>query len=225
MIRILLFTVLISLITTDVWNQDLFSVTKIDNLKYPEGIYKSKNDFIQKTPSDTSSIKVKNRFPKEDIDTLIRRCFFINEVSGKKIKKAFAIVHHGKLYFRTGAILENLNTNDQALSPATSASNQFVLVLIGGDNYLYSEAGIINHWDAGIKGGIRSNIYISNYQDNDYYTNTMGFVWDHKAKKFDVFRNCEDFVQFMRINDLKEFDCSKQKITFDDLVKYIDMIK
>jgi hypothetical protein len=135
MFKTYLISILFVLTAIQLNAQKVFSVSQIDKLDYQDGIYETKEDFINKTPSLYNSVRVKGEFPKESNDNLIRRCFFIDIESGKKIKKAFAVVYNGNLYFRTGAIIEHKNSSDKSLSPATSASKQFVLVLKGGNNF------------------------------------------------------------------------------------------
>lgn len=209
-----------------VWNQNHFSVSVIDKLDYPEGIYITKKDFISKVPSRNIPLAIKNRFPEEEIDSLNRRCNFVDKKTGRKIKKVFAVVFNGNLYFRTGAIIKNKNNEDKSLSPATSASNQFVLVLKGANNYLYTEAGIINHWQVGVSAGLASNgIYLANDNGSGFYINIKGVVWDIKNEEFNVFRNCEDFSNFLESKNLENIDCKKKSLTFDEIVKFIDLIK
>jgi hypothetical protein len=226
MIKTYFTTLLIILTAIQLNAQKVFSVEQIDKLNYKNGIYETKEDFINKTPSLNHEVKVKNRFPKEIVDTLIRRCFFVDLESGRKIKKAFAVVYNGNLYFRTGAIIDNKNNNDKSLSPATSASSQFVLVLKGGNNYLYTEAGIINHWQTGVSGGLASGgIYVMNEKGTGYYVNTKGLVWDFKESEFNIFRDCTDFNAFMNSQENETFDCANDRLTFDKIVEYIERIK
>ncbi len=226
MIRTYVIILLMFFTTIQLHAQKVFSVKQIDKLDYANGIYETKEDFIKKIPSLKHKVRVKNRFPKKTVDTLIRRCFFIDLESGKKIKKAFAVVYNGNLYFRTGAIIDNKNKIDKSLSPATSASNQFVLVLKGGKNYLYTEAGIINHWKTGISAGlVSSGIYIMNNKGSDYYVNTKGLVWDFKNAEFNIFRDCADFNAFLNSHDIENFDCKHNRLTYNKIIEYIEKIK
>ncbi|WP_378187550.1 hypothetical protein ACE939_04305 [Aquimarina sp. W85] len=226
MIKIHFITVFYILTTIHLNAQKVFSAEQVDKLDYQNGIYETKEDFIRKTPSLRHSVRVKNRFPKDHIDSMIRRCFFIDLVLGKKIKKAFAVVYNGNLYFRTGAIIKNRDSNDKSLSSATSASSQFVLVLKGGNNYLYTEASIINHWQIGLSAGLaRGAIYKMNDNGTRYYTNTKGLIWDFKKSEFNIFRDCADFKDFIDSQNVKSFDCTNNRLTYDKIVDYIEKIK
>jgi hypothetical protein len=163
---------------------------------YPNGIYTTKEDFINKIPNNSDEL-----VPKEvvDLDKSILygipdECFFYDLKSDKKIKNAFAVSYRGHLYFQIGAILENRNKTDRAQS--NDHPNSFVKVKSYGDNYYYSEAELANMWAQGIAagvGGVVVGVAVATTMNRE-----KGIVWDIKNKEFNIFKNCLDFNDFIK---------------------------
>jgi hypothetical protein len=112
-----------------------------NGLRYPEGLYQTKEDFINKQPTEVKQLTVKEIELVNDSTSIIERCYFSDAKTNKRIKKVFAISYNGDLYFSNWAILKNKNENDKSLSPASSM-NAFVLVTLYGSKYFYTEAGL-----------------------------------------------------------------------------------
>lgn len=163
---------------------------------YPVGVYATKEDFLKKTPTNTEEL-----VPKEvtDIDKSILygipdECFFYYSQTDKKIKNAFAVTYRGNLYFCIGAILDNRNKTDRAQN--NDHPNSFVRVRSYGENYYYAEADLANMWAQGfavagagvIVGGAIANGMI----------NGKGLVWDIKNQEFNIFKNCQDYNNFIK---------------------------
>ncbi len=205
----------------------------MDKLDYPSGIYQTENDFIQKTPSQKDiELKIERIALIVETDSLIRRCNFYEKETGKKIKKAFAVSHCGFLYFSTGAILQHKNKKDKSLS--ASSKSIFVLVLKGGDNFLYTEAGLINPWKTGVSSGVSHGVggiageSLGNAIEESYPTTTMygkGVVWDFKRKEFNVFTDCIDFNEFIESFNIEKINCNQSDFNFSEIRKKIDEIK
>jgi len=204
------------------------------NSNYSPGIYKTKTEFINNTPSITSTedLRIEKIELIGQIDSLIRRCKFYNKTTDKKIKKVFAISFENKLYFSTGAILKNKNKKDKSLS--ANSNNEFVLVLLGGSNYLYSEAGLINHWKVGLSSGVSSGVGgITGYAlgeaiEGAYPTTTVygkGVVWDFKKNEFNVFTDCKDFNEFIYPFELESLNCNVPEINLNEIRERISKIK
>jgi len=162
---------------------------------YPEGIYKTKDDFNKKTPSGTSKLIPKRLYgiPKPVLENIEHNCFFYNAETDKKIKKVFAVSYRGHLYFKIGAILKYRNKTDRAQS--NDNPNSFVRVILGGNNYLYTEAPLANAWAqafayGAIGGGVGSVLAST-------MTYGKGIVWDFKNNEFNIFKNCEDYNEFI----------------------------
>ncbi|MBR8538380.1 hypothetical protein KDU71_22605 [Carboxylicivirga sediminis] len=204
------------------------------NSDYSPGIYKTKSEFINNTPSITAAENL--RIEKIELigqsDSLIRRCKFYHKDTDKKIKKVFAISFQNKLYFSTGAILKNKNKKDKSLS--ANSNNEFVLVLLGGSNFLYSEAGLINHWKVGLSSGVSSGVggitghALGEAIEDAYPTTTVygkGVVWDYKNNEFNVFTDCKDFNEFIYPFKLETLNCNVPEINLNEIRERISKIK
>lgn len=160
---------------------------------YPEGIYKTKEDFINKKPSSTQRLRAKGLIgiDKPLLTTIEDECFFY-DTQDKRLKKVFAVCYKGHLYFRIGAILANRNKTDRAQD--SHFTNGFVRVRTGGENYLYTEADLANAWAQGLAygvggaaGGATANSIVKG----------KGIVWDFKNQEFNIFKNCKDYNKFI----------------------------
>jgi hypothetical protein len=186
-----------------------------ESIGYSNGLYKTKEDFISKQPLEVSQLLIKKIELINDTDSIIRRCYFIDKETNKRIKKTFAVVYNGDVYFSNWAILKYKNKDDKSLSPASSM-NAFVLVTIFGEKYLYAEAGLVNHWQVGISSGVAGGVggivgsELGKAVDKSYPSTTQfgtGIVWDIKNKEFNIFRNCPDFNEFIEIYSIEKIDC------------------
>jgi len=174
--------------------QQILTNTDLYVSDYPTGVYKTKQDFENKIPSDTSQVVPKN-LPgkKKDSIVLNQNTFFYTAANDKKIKNVFAICYRGYLFFNVQSILLNRNKTDRAQT--NSNPNAFVGVLYAGNNYLYTEANLANAWAQGFAygvggavGGIAAQGMISG----------KGILWDFKNKEFNIFKNCKDYNEFIK---------------------------
>ncbi len=161
---------------------------------YPEGIYLSKEDFLKKTPNENKELIAKSIVPisRKVIDTIPDQCMFFYKATDKKVNKAFAVCYKGNLYFQAFTILKNREKTDRAQSTNYPAS--FSRVLIGGENYLYTELELANAWAQGTGygiGGVAGGMVAANAIKG------KGVVWDHKSGEFNIFKNCKDFNAFI----------------------------
>jgi hypothetical protein len=214
MTRILILTLLV-LLTSYCISQEhqLF-----ESNGYPEGLYKTKEDFIAKKPSEVRQLLIEKIELINDTDSIIRRGYFLDKMTNKRIKKIFAVVYNGELYFSNWAILQNKNKNDKSLSPASSM-NAFVLVTLSGEKYLYAEAGLVNHWQVGISNGVAGGVgglvgnELGKVIDKSYPSTTQfgtGLIWDVKNEEFNIFRNCPDFNEFIENYPIEKIDCKNE---------------
>lgn len=182
----------------NIWEKKVDKISTLYKANYPEGVYYTMEDFLNKKPSSAESIYAAglDDFDEDIIIIVEDNCYFHEKVSGKKIRKAFAISFNGFLYFQIKAILNNRNLTDRAQK--NDYPNSFVRVKKGGDNYLYTEAPLVNLWaEAGAFAGT------GNYALTQSMTTLKGIVWDFKNKEFNIFKNCKDFNNFI-LNILPE---------------------
>jgi hypothetical protein len=162
---------------------------------YPAGIYVTKEEFINKKPS----ISTKNIVPKGLIGikkpvllSIQHYCYFYNETD-EKIRNVFAVSYKGHLYFQIGAILSNRNKTDRAQS--NDFPNGFARVITGGNNYFYTEVDLANKWVQGIAYGAVGGAVGVVIARSEIYG--KGIVWDFKNQEFNIFKNCNDFNDFI----------------------------
>lgn len=109
-------------------------IAKLFKPEFPEGIYLTKEDFINKTPLNEQLKLGDDAGPY--LDETIICCatthFYYNE-SSNKVKDAYAISHNGYLYFQTKIIIKNRSKNFKNNNPRKS----YILVKSENDiNYV-----------------------------------------------------------------------------------------
>lgn len=161
---------------------------------YPAGIYKTKEDFQKKLPSDTAQVIPKN-LPGKKKDSLIlnQNTFFYTVATDKKVKNVFAISYRGYIFFNVQSILLNRNKTDR--SQTNSNPNAFVGVMYAGNNYLYTEANLANAWAQGFAYGMGGAVGGAVAQTMVY---GKGILWDFKNSEFNILKNCKDYNDFIK---------------------------
>jgi len=166
----------------------------VGNGTYPEGLYRTKEDFIRRIPNDRVALVAKSLtgFKKEIIDTIPDQCLFYYMDTDKKVKKMFAVSYKGHLYIQAASVLLNRDRKDK--SQSSSQPYSFTKVLFGGTNFLYMELELANSWKQGLGyglGGVGGAAIAQNA------IKEKGIVWDIHAKQFNIFRTCKDFNEFI----------------------------
>ena len=191
--------------------------------RYPDGIYKTKEDFIAKKPNSTETVRPKGLvgLDKPLLTTIEHACYFY-DMYDYKLKNVFAVSYKGHLYFQVQAILDNRNKTDRA--QASDFANGFVRVIMGGDNYFYTEADLSNAWAQGLAyGGIGG---AAGGMAARSFVNGKGVVWDFKNNEFNIFKNCKDYTAFIQplyAEGVQE--CKKQQANIWEVRKAIEKIK
>jgi hypothetical protein len=191
---------------------------------YPEGIYKTKDDFINKKPSEVVKIIPKGLygFTKLFLNSIEHNCFFYYDESDEKIKNTFAVSFQGHLYFQINAILSNRNKTDRAQS--NDFPNSFVRVIIGGENYFYTEANLANQWAQGLAYGAIGGATGGALAAQVVYG--KGIVWDFKNNEFNIFKNCEDYNDFAKqVYPKGTQECNDQQPNVLEIRKIMKIIK
>ena len=178
--------------------ENIGGISEYIKRNYPEGIYNTKEDFINKTPSSNPSLVFTQlRSTKEIILPGEETVCFIRTTDDQKLKNVFAVSKGGYLYLNIKAILKNRERGNGDGSQETNYPNAYAAVQIGGDNFLYAEVPLSNAWGNGffysaVGGGV--GVAIVTTGGMDY---SKGVVFDLKKQNFDIFRNCEDFNKFL----------------------------
>lgn len=202
---------------------------------YPPGVYVTKEDFLNKTPSNTEELVPKGLIglEKEIIYGIPDDCFFYYLQSNKKLKHCFAVSYRGHLYFQINAILDNRNKTDRAQT--NDFPNSFVRVINAGQNYYYTEADLTNAWVQAIATNTgATGVFIAadfsaasiNIGSKQMFGYKKGVVWDVKNKEFNIFKNCKDFNEFIKDKFPPAIQaCKEQQADINLIRKAIEMIK
>lgn len=190
------------------------SQQKFEKLNYPNGIYDTKDDFLNKKPSRNEELILEKTPITYEIDSIMSRCYFYTKINEKKIKKAFAISYNGYLYFGIKSMLKNKNKKDKSLSGDPRA---FIIVLESKKKFLYTESVLINplkySTSVGVSQGVGGIIgqKLGNLIERPNSPYDKGIVWDYKNEEFNIFKNCEDYNDFIKeySNDL--LDCNNEQ--------------
>lgn len=177
-------------------DSDLISLDTLYKPNYPEGVYRTKEDFIKKIPFQKVAIFPKSLYglTKKTLDKIVHNCYFYYAFSNVRIEDAFAVSYNGHLYFQTSAILKNRNKKDKAQT--TNFPDGFVKAILGGENYIYTEAELANTWaKAFAYGGIGGGLGAVMAERMIY---GKGIVWDFKNNEFNIFKNCDDYNDFIK---------------------------
>jgi hypothetical protein len=170
---------------------------------YPEGVYVTREDFINKKPTKKDVIfKSLYGLTKKVIEPGEEDNCFIFTLDNKKLKKVFAVSKNGNLYFNVKAILKN---NEKDKSQESDFPNSYTRVILGGNNYLFMKTALANTWRKSFGYGLGGVVggTIASTADRE-----KGVVWDFKNQRFDIFKNCNDFNKFLQsINFNKEISC------------------
>jgi len=188
---------------------------------YPEGLYLTKEDFLNKKyevrqvwPINVKGIKNKVQ------PTGIQNCYFYDN-KREKITDVFAVSYKGHLYFQLREIFKNCNKKDR--NETTTFAYSFTRVIMGGENYFYTEADLANAWAQGFAigiGGVVGSVVAQNQ------IHGKGIVWDFKNQEFNIFKNCEDYNEFIStVYPEGVFDCENKHPDPYDLRKVMEKIK
>ncbi len=200
----------------DIEEKEPITTNNLFKPKYPEGLYLTKGDFINKKPSQIKKVVPKNIMgKKKPLLSITHSCFFYDAATDIKIKKVFAISYKGHLYFQVYSILKNRNKTDRAQT--SDFSNSYVRVINGGGNYFYTEANLANQWAQGALYNVASGVLA----DDVIYG--KGVVWDFKNEEFNIFKNCKDYNEFLeQVYPEGKQKCEKQQ---PDMLKVREAIQ
>ena len=120
------------------------------------------------------------------------------------------------MYFQLKAVLKNRNKKDRAQS--THFQNSFVRVILGGKNYFYTEAELVNKWAE----GAAANFTVL---DHDLIKR-KGVVWDFKNTEFNIFKSCKDYNKFIKDKSPEDIQkCEDQQPNIFEVRETINKVK
>lgn len=189
---------------------------------YPAGIYATKLDFIRRKPSSLTGVSPFRKKDKvePDNDSIYLHTLFYYENTNKPVRNAFAISFKGHIFFQLRAILNNRNATDRAQKADYPII--FAMAILGGDNYMYTEAELSNHWVSNIAslfGQIGAEI-----AEGAIWS--KGIVWDIKKQEFNIFKSCKDFNKFIEpLYPMGIQACETQQPDLEFVRKVMDSIK
>jgi hypothetical protein len=200
---------------------------------YPEGIYNTKEDFVNKKPSSNPNLIFTELygFDKKVVNSGDKDICYIKTIDDRKLKNVFAVSKDGFLYFNIKAILKNIEKGKGDGSQDSDNPNAYSLAMMGGENFLYTEVPLGNVWGkalaAGVAGGIggaTGSIVVSTSGiHSDAY---KGVVFDLGKQNFDIFKNCEDFNKFLSQSAPdKVINCLPKRDYYSEIRKIIQEIK
>lgn len=178
---------------------------------FPEGIYMTLEDVLNKKPSSTEEVYFKNCEKCDSIKTP-EKVFFYFKQKNKKVKIPLAVSHQGEMYFQT--YRKYTNKKDNGYDP--DQYSRFCRVLNYG-RFIYFEENMKGLWSKSLLGAISPLTYSTNGK-------TKGIVLDLDNKEFNILQNCEDFNDFLSKHNLPEIQCNSEAFTIGDLRAKIEEI-
>ena len=178
---------------------------------FPEGVYMTLEDVLNKKPSSTDEIYFETSEKYDDVN-LPEKAFFYFKKNGKKIKFPLAVSHKGEMYFQT--YRKYTNKKDKGYDP--DAYSRFCKVTIYG-RFIYFEESMRGMFSKFALGAISPVTYSIN-------GNIKGIVLDLENREFNILRDCEDLNNFLKKKNIPEFECKSDIYTIGDLRAKIDEI-
>ncbi|AZA80752.1 hypothetical protein C1637_11990 [Chryseobacterium lactis] len=178
---------------------------------FPEGIYMTLQDVLNKVPSSTEEVYFK-ACEKCDSINLPEKTFFYFKQKDKKVKIPLAVSHKGELYFQT--YRKYTNRDDRGYDP--DQYSRFCKVINYG-RFIYFEENMRGTWSKAFLGAVSPLTYSINGR-------TKGIVLDVENKEFNILQNCDDLNDFLFEHEIPSIKCDPEKFNIGDLRKEIDKI-
>lgn len=178
---------------------------------FPEGIYMTLEDVLNKKPSSTEEVYFKACEKCDSLD-MPEKAFFYFKEKNKRVRIPLAVSHKGEMYFQT--YRKYTNKKDNGYDP--DQYSRFCKVLNYG-RFIYFEENMKGLWSKAFLGALSPLTYSINGK-------TKGIVLDLDNKEFNILQNCEDLNDFLSKHDIPEFQCSSETFTIGDLRAKIEEI-
>ena len=178
---------------------------------FPEGVYMTLEDVINKKPSSTEELYYKNADNNKSTD-LPEKVFFYFKEKDKKVKFPLGVSYKGEMYFQT--YRKYTNKKDKGYDP--DAYSRFCKVINYG-RFIYFEENMRGMFSKFALGAINPVTYSIN-------GSTKGIILDLENKEFNMLRDCEDLNNFLKEKNIPQIECNSDKYTIGELRAKIDEI-
>jgi hypothetical protein len=194
---------------------------KFLNSEYPEGIYLSYEDFVEKKSIDYGPFLIRKPmagFKEMERNFEADQVFFFNKKNNSKITNAFAISYNGSVYIQQRQI-HNLTSKDDRNQEGDNPNSYHRVTKDG--NFLYLEVSFANAWSKGFAygvGGAAAGAYAATLNK------LKGVVFDFNTKEFNLIRDCQDLNTLLSKYNKETLSCEEKKIDILKTREIIDKI-
>ena len=214
---LLLFAVLSALCSNAQADSTKLTVPKLHSVSdYLEGVYLTFDDFLAKNASTLPKLERRHISGNQRIhrDSIVNHLFFYNVPAFDKYSDAAVISFNGQLYIRQRDILKYARKGDRNEAGHNPRSYHRV---ISDGKQLYLEGDFSNQWARGAAAGLgpAGGVWAANMDRR------KGLVFDFDSKTFDIFKDCENFVEFLKERKISESVACKQ-FSIKDVRRIID---
>ena len=178
---------------------------------FPEGIYMTIEDVLNKKPSSTEEVYLKTT-DRNDTVNLPEKAFFYFKQKNKKILYPLAISYQGEMYFQT--YRKYTNKKDKGYDP--DQYSRFCKVSNYG-RFIYFEENMRGLWSKALLVNLNPASY-------SIKGKIKGIVLDLDNREFNMLRDCEDLNDFFKQHKIPEIQCDSDKLTIGELRTIIDEI-
>lgn len=188
-----------------------------------DGVFETKEDFLEGRRKNYE-IYPKNhrrddRYKSGIVADPGHSTVFRYKSNDKIVSKVFAVSYNGFLYFKVSAIVEDINRKDRFQSD--SHNSNFVRAIVGGQNYIYTEAEFADEWER----GLAMQAGVAGYTLAESLLRGKGVVWDFWKHEFNIFRQCKDFNVFISAKYPEGIQNCDEKLNLLEVRKIINTIK
>ncbi|UQB68643.1 hypothetical protein [Epilithonimonas zeae] len=178
---------------------------------FPEGVYMTLEDVLNKKPTSTDEVYFKPADQKDSSDSPEKVFFYFKE-KDKRVRIPLAVSYKGELYFQT--YRKYTNKKDKGYDP--DQYSRFCKVTNYG-RFIYFEENMRGMWSKALLGNLSPMTYLMN-------GNIKGIVLDLDIREFNMLRDCVDLNDFLKQHQIPEIICDSDKFTIGELRTTIDEI-
>jgi len=160
-----------------------------------DGVFETKEDFIKGRRTNFEVYPQTHRKDERYKSGIVadpgHLVTFRYKSNKKVVTDVFAVSYNGFLYFQINAIMQDINRKDRFQNGDRNFN--FVRVLFGGQNYIYTECELAD----AIEQGLIMQAGPAGYSVAQLLLRNKGVVWDYWKHEFNIFRHCKDFNAFI----------------------------